>query len=63
MPATVKVSTVISVKKFFGMTSKEMQNEWKQLGPQDKLDYCDMLPAVGIHPTDRAGFVAKLPSN
>jgi len=50
---TKKVSTVMSVKKFFGLTTAEMKAEFSPLSPADKLDFCDMLPAVGIVPTDR----------
>ncbi len=57
---TKKVSTAIEVKKFFGMSTKDMQNEWTQLSDQDKLEFSDMLPAVGIVPTDRAKFAAKV---
>lgn len=58
MTTLKKVSTVIEVKKFFGMTTKEMQNEFSPLSPATKLEFCDMLPAVGINPTDRAKYLA-----
>lgn len=53
----MKVSTVIQIKKFFGMSTKEMSSEFSTLSAVDKLAFSDMLGAVGIVPTDRARYL------
>ena len=52
-----RVSTVIQIKKFFGMSTKEMTAEFSPLSAVAKLEFSDMLHAVGIVPTDRARYL------
>lgn len=56
---TKKVSTAIEVKKFFGMSTQDMKNEWSQLSNAEKLEFSDMLAAIGIVVTDRANYATS----
>ena len=54
------MGTALLVKKFFGMTTAEMRREYSPLSPAEKLEFCDMLPAGGLHPNDREKRLAAV---
>ena len=52
--------TVTAIRKFFDMSIADMRREWTPLSPALKLEFANMLPAVGINPTDRAELAARV---